>query len=189
MRSELPAVILAGLLIAMPALGIALFGDAAYTALRYDNLAMTAGEWWRGLTGHWVHLGREHLVLNMLSLAILTLLVGPWLGPAGMLLTAPLAAIGISAAFWLLHPELFWYAGLSGVTAALWAAGAIRGFRGGSWFAALVLLALVAKLAADFFTTAPVSVSQLIGGPVVIQAHLYGALAGVCIGLLLPRPG
>lgn len=188
MRGDFLSLLLAGLLIALPAVAITLFGDAAFTALRYDNMAMaTEGEWWRGLTGHWTHLGIEHLLINLAGLALLTLLVGPWLGAGGLLLTAVLGAVSISGAFWLFHPDLFWYAGLSGVTSAIWAAGGLRGLRSGSWFALLVLLALAIKLAADFFTNAQVSVAQLIGGPVVEHAHLYGAIAGLVLGAILPR--
>ena len=188
MRAELPSVLLAGLLIILPAVGISLFGDAGFAALRYDLFAINGeDEWWRFISGHWTHLGTEHLVMNLVGVTILTLLVGPWLGPGGMLLTAILAAGSISTALWLFHPELFWYAGLSGITAALWAAGGMRGFRSGSWLALLLLLALAGKLAVDFFTNAHVSVSQLIGGPVVVHAHLYGALTGIALGALLPR--
>src|SRR5690606_33115171 len=41
-----------------------LFGDAGREALRYERDALEAGEAWRRLTGHLVHLGRGHLAMN-----------------------------------------------------------------------------------------------------------------------------
>ena len=42
--------------------------------LRYDRAAVAAGEWWRLFSGNFVHLGYWHLLLNVLSLALLMLL-------------------------------------------------------------------------------------------------------------------
>src|ERR1700744_2926568 len=48
-----------------------LAGDPGRTALRYDRTALAAGEWWRLLTAHIVHLDLEHAVLNSLGLVLM----------------------------------------------------------------------------------------------------------------------
>ncbi|MEJ1960855.1 MAG: hypothetical protein WDO56_04630 [Gammaproteobacteria bacterium] len=38
--------------------------DAARSALRYERVAIGAGEWWRLITAHFVHIDLEHTLLN-----------------------------------------------------------------------------------------------------------------------------
>ncbi|HEV7714381.1 MAG TPA: hypothetical protein VGO53_02230, partial [Steroidobacteraceae bacterium] len=35
-------------------------GDAARAGLRYERMAIAAGEWWRLITAHFVHIDLEH---------------------------------------------------------------------------------------------------------------------------------
>ena len=51
----------------LPELG----GDAGRALLRYDRAALAAGQWWRLLTAHVVHLGLEHAALNSLGLVLM----------------------------------------------------------------------------------------------------------------------
>src|SRR5688572_31528312 len=46
-------------------------GEAARVALRYERIALAAGEWWRLLSAHVVHLDLEHAVLNALGLVLM----------------------------------------------------------------------------------------------------------------------
>ena len=47
-----------------------LAGDAGREALRYDRTALAAGQWWRLLTAHFVHLDFDHAALNSLGLLL-----------------------------------------------------------------------------------------------------------------------
>jgi rhomboid family GlyGly-CTERM serine protease len=164
---------------------------------RYDRLAIASGQAWRLVTAHWVHLNTPHLFLNLAALLLLSeLLWGafPVLQGLGLLLAS---SVGISAMLWWLHPELAWYAGMSGVLHALWAACALTGIvrsndRSGFLSAGqsrhlhwsrlvnwIGLLLLVAKLVAEWFYGASIRTSEIIGAPVVSVAHLYGALIGM----------
>ena len=84
----------------------------------------------------------------------------------------------------MLEPQLEWYVGLSGVLHGALAAGAIGWWRHESKPLALALTAvLVGKLAWEQWQGAlPLSGDM----PVVVDAHLYGAiggaLAGACAG-------
>ncbi|HEX5788036.1 MAG TPA: rhombosortase [Woeseiaceae bacterium] len=155
--------------------------------LRYERDAIAAGETWRLLTGHLAHLGTAHLVMNLAALALVWLLVGhafkAWAWGVAMVTIA----LGIDAGFWWLLPELEWYVGLSGILHGVLAAGApgviLQVGRVGEGL--LLLAALAAKLAFEQVGGAVPGSAALAGGPVVVDAHLYGALAGLAVGSVL----
>ncbi len=46
-------------------------GDAARAALRYERVAIAAGEWWRLITAHFVHIDLEHTLLNIMGVVLM----------------------------------------------------------------------------------------------------------------------
>src|SRR6185369_4054684 len=46
-------------------------GDATRAALRYDRMAIAAGEWWRLITAHFVHIDLEHTLLNVMGFVLM----------------------------------------------------------------------------------------------------------------------
>lgn len=177
----------------------------ALAELRYERTGLAAGQPWRVLTAHVVHLDIEHLLYNFLGLALIHELLWadlPARHKAGLALCA---ALGISGALWWLQPEIAWYAGSSGVLHGLWSGCALAGCLHMDWYsqgaaapdpagregkpvrnrrlthrhvcvAALVVLAV--KLHGDLLPGGAVRTGA--GGlPVVPSAHLYGALTGV----------
>src|SRR5258707_15757191 len=48
-----------------------LAGEAGREALRYDRTALAAGQWWRLLSAHIVHLDFSHAALNSLGLVLM----------------------------------------------------------------------------------------------------------------------
>lgn len=188
-RSDWLDLLLVGLLLILPALGIALFADAAWSLLRYDRLALLEGEWWRLLTAHWIHMSPTHLAVNLAGLALVLVVFAHLLTPASVMLSALLGALAVSLGLLALSPGLYWYAGLSGVVASIWGTAGARGARSGSWLGWIGLLVLLGKVLWEQFAGGNPNLAQLIGGAVVVDAHLYGAAASVLIGVLLPRLG
>lgn len=154
-------------------------GDAARVALRYERLAILDGEYWRLLTGHLVHLGWAHLLLNLAGLAAVSALFAAELTPLRWAIVLLAAVLAIDAGFLLLLPGLAWYVGFSGVLHGLFAAGAVRGCLQGRPDAWLLAGLLVAKLAWEGLIGPLPLTEGAAGGPVVEQAHLYGAAGGV----------
>jgi len=82
-----------------------------------------------------------------------------------------------------------WYAGLSGVLHGLIVFGALAAWRRdrkGIWLVAVVLVGL--KLVMEQLRGVPGSLSDLIGAPVAVDGHLWGAISGAVAVLLLYRP-
>jgi rhomboid family GlyGly-CTERM serine protease len=157
-------------------------GAAAQLALRYDRDALLAGQWWRLLSAHVIHLGYEHAVLDVTGLALMWALFARDYGARGWLLIIGLSVLGIDAGLWLLSSTTQWYVGSSGVLHGVLAAGTCAHLRrrlADGWLLALLLLG---KLLYEQFSGA---LPLTTGGAVIVDAHLYGAVAGAVAALLL----
>ena len=161
---------------------IGLAGDATADRLAFERTGIAAGEYWRLLSAHFVHLGHLHLLLNLGGLLLIAYLVGTALTRAEWLLALFFACITISVGLWVLQPDLERYVGLSGALHALLAAGLVATI--GRWQLDLwiVASALAAKLLLEQLV-GPLPVSESIsGGNVIVDAHLYGAISGCISG-------
>ena len=157
-------------------------GATAQLALRYDRDALAAGQWWRLLTGHFIHLGYEHAVLDVAGLALMWALFARDYPARGWLLIIGLSIVGIDAGLWLLSSTTQWYVGSSGVLHGVLAAGTyahLRRREADGWILALLL---IGKLVYEQTLGALPLTS---GGAVIVAAHLYGAVAGAVAALLL----
>jgi len=162
---------------------IGLFGKRVLESFRYARTEVLEGEVWRLLTGHLVHLSAQHLLLNLAGLALVAALfaraysVRQWL----MILLGTIIVIDLGFVF--CEPQLMWYVGYSGVLHGALAAGAIAWWRRREAAFALVLsAALVVKLGWEQWGGAePWSAAF----PVVVDAHLYGALGGLLVASIL----
>lgn len=120
--------------------------------LIYDRSALTDGQLWRGWTGHLVHFGWPHLVVDAGLLAILG-----WFGerryPAftrwGLLLMPPF----ISAALWWFDPAMQRYGGLSAVNLGLLLYVAAQGWRRDwtDWFWPAVIAIYLGELVFEYY--------------------------------------
>ena len=175
------------LLIGLLVIAAGIAGDSGRMALRYDRVAVDSGEWWRLLSSHFVHLGWPHVLLNLAGLTLVVLLFPREYRAGQWLVLVVVCIMGISAGFVLLRPDLSWYVGLSGVLHGLFLAGAMRWISRREVEGYLLGAFLVIKLVWEQFHGAlPLSVSSA-GGPVVVDSHLYGALAGSVVALLFLR--
>lgn len=162
---------------------LGLTGDSGREFLRYERLAVLHGDYWRLISGHFVHGSTEHLLLNTVGLGIVAALFPREYSPGGWLLILASSIVTIDAGFVLLEPQLEWYVGLSGVLHGALVAGAIGWWRHESKLRTLALAAIViGKIAWEQWQGAlPLSGDM----PVVVDAHLYGAIGGALAGAWL----
>ena len=162
---------------------LSLLGESGRLALRYEREAILTGEYWRLITGHLVHGSTQHLLLNGAGLGLIAALFPHDYGWRGWLLIAlfSMAAIDLGLVFY--EPQLHWYVGLSGVLHGALAAGAIAWWRHESKpLAALLSAIFLGKLAWEQWHGALPLSGDL---PVVVDAHLYGALGGALAAFIL----
>ena len=178
---------LAAALVAVLGLLSQLDGEAARAGLAWDRLALEGGEWWRLLSGHFVHLGWSHLALNLAGLGLVTWITGSAYSPLRWLLIAILTIATIDAGFWYLYADLDWYVGLSGLLHGLLIAGLVAGVRRRDREAMVLGVLVIAKLGWEQIVGPLPGSESTSGGAVIIDAHLYGAIGGLLGALVLWR--
>src|SRR6266850_992991 len=112
-----PAVLMA--IIAVLGLG----GEPVREWLKYDTVAVHAGQWWRLLTDNFVHLGWWHLFLNELGLMVLVLLCPESLSWSVWARRVLLICLGISLGLFFFVPRISSYVGRSGLIHGLFVLG------------------------------------------------------------------
>ena len=153
---------------------LALGGEEATRLLRYQRDAVMAGEWWRLLSGHLVHLGWSHLGLNLAALLLVWLLVGRALTMRQWTALFAFGCVGISLGLLWWLPGLGWYVGLSGVLHTMVVAGSLLLLLKGDREALVVLLIVTVKVFYEMWQGPLPGSCEAAGGEVIYQAHALG---------------
>lgn len=154
-------------------------------SLQYQRQDIAQGQVWRLLTGHWVHLGTVHFLLNLFGLLILWQIAGDWLNTWEKLAVLFGAMLVISLGLYFFYPQVAWYRGLSGALHGLWCAAALLGLRRDKRLAGALLALLIIKLGWEQ-VVGPAPFNEALGsGPVLLQAHWLGALGGLLMAIFL----
>ncbi len=144
---------------------------------------------WRLLSAHWVHLSWPHALVNALALGLIAEVFSPWLSGRRLLSLLVGASLFISVTLYFAWPSIAWYRGLSGALNAAFVAGCVLWLasprRYGRLLPALLLAGVAIKNLIERSWTDHLPVADWLGGQVVPQAHLAGALFGLAAGLLL----
>lgn len=180
--AERCALALAALTLLLAALGVA-------EALEYRR-ALLAGEPWRLVTGHLVHVNWTHALINALALLVVARLFAPDLGARRQASVLLVAALAISLGLAAVYPGIAWYRGLSGVLHALFFAGSAawlmrpgpRSLRA-LWLPAALYFGGWVKVALEQPTGETLPYADWLGAAVVPQAHFIGAASGSVLGL------
>lgn len=163
-------------------------GTPVREAARLERAGIEAGQVWRLVTGHFVHLGWSHTLLNVAALAAVTALFADVMSRRDWLLGALLAIAAIDAGLYWLASGVEWYVGLSGALHGLVLIGAVRLTAVQPGLAGLVLAGLAVKLCWEAFAGPSPWSEAAADGPVVVAAHLYGAAgAAVYAAVVLAR--
>jgi rhomboid family GlyGly-CTERM serine protease len=207
MNAEVPAPGLAGVLKSLNCdrgYGIALLGacallalleaggDTVRDALSFERAGLSAGQWWRAITAHFVHLDAGHAMLNCFGLVLMWALFARDYSPLRWVAIYLCSALCISAGLWLWNPEVTYYVGASGALHGVMTAGTLAHVKRGDLDGWILVAFIVVKLGIEQYSGAlPFAES----GNTVVDAHFYGAVGGVVLACFLrsrpraaPRP-
>ncbi len=169
------------LLMAGGAVAVALF--PRWSAwLIYDRSAILSGQLWRMFTGHWVHFSTRHLVWDLIPLGIAAWILEArrWPCFGWFCFLSPWV---ISAALFVLEPQMRFCGGLSGLATAAIALLALVGLSDvppWRWVCVTVLLGLLGKTVFELvaghslfvaFDSAPAVIS--------VTSHIAGVAAAL----------
>jgi rhomboid family GlyGly-CTERM serine protease len=163
-------------------LAVQLTGHAGIDLLRYDRAGVAAGQWWRLITGHFAHLTFRHAALDLAGLILLWALFARDLRPWQWSVVILAAMATIDCGLWFRDPGIAWYVGISGVLHGVLAAAVFVRLRRGDLEGWLLAGLLLAKIAYEQIHGPLPFAGDM---PVVVDAHLYGALGGLAAALAL----
>src|SRR5579859_310743 len=171
--------LLACAVLLLPELG----GEPGRVLLRYDRTGLAAGQWWRLVTGHLIHLDLEHAALNSLGLVLMWALFARDYRPRQWFLITLTAMAAIDTGLWLRDSTVAWYVGSSGALHGVMAAGTLAHLRRRDLDGWILAIFIVVKLSYEQSAGAlPFSES---GPGVVVDAHLFGSIGGACVAVCL----
>lgn len=149
--------------------------------LRYDTRLIQHYQWWRVLSGHWVHANWLHFVLNMSGLVLCVALTDVVWTMWQWLWRILLLTLGISSCLYLWHPQLGWYVGFSGVLFGLYVLASQATLNKQRLMSITLLCIIGIKISLEQWSSFEITSAGIIGVPVLEDAHLYGVLLAIII--------
>lgn len=152
--------------------------------LRYQYNWQESHEWWRLLTAHWVHVNWIHFLLNAAGILLCLSITSPRWTVMRWFVYQVILAFGISVLFSLFNPTLNWYVGYSGVLYGIFILAAFDLYRRDKLISILLSAAILIKITIEQTGDINLTTSDIIGSPVIVDAHLYGVLLAMAILLV-----
>lgn len=160
----------------------------ARAAMEYRRTAVLHGEIWRLMTSSLVHLGWVHLLRDLAGLFLIWGLFARRLSERTCLGVLMVSALVVGLGLLIFSPEIGWYVGISGALFGLFCAGALCELRTRPLYGGALLLGMAAIVGWTLYAGAWPDETVGLGGQVVPQAHLYGAVGGAACMLLRRAP-
>ncbi len=151
---------------------------------RYQHDWLESAEYWRLITTHWAHTNWIHFLLNAAGLVLCLSIASPEWSIKRWLLYQFVFALGISLLFNSLNPELTWYLGYSGILYGIFLLAAVDLYPRDKLIALLLGSAIVIKITLEQSSEINLTTSDIIGVPVVVDAHLYGVILAIFVALV-----
>ena len=163
---------------------IYLLEPQASQLLAYYHTAITQFELWRLISATFCHTNFNHLLINIFGLVITLAL---FIDTYKLIKIFPIIifnSLFIGAALFFFEPQVIWYVGLSGVLHGLFSYGVAADIGNKDRWGYLLGSGFIIKIIYEQTYGAAQSTIDLIDAPVLVNAHLYGALAGIAFYLI-----
>lgn len=161
---------------------LALLPQSWMDRLLYDRQLIEQGQWWRLFSAHFVHLGATHFAMNAIGLLLIAIYFSSQSNGRRWLTLSTVSALVISAGVYVFSKDVEIFGGLSGLLHSYLFAFTIANWRTARFESGILFIVMSAKIIYEFFSGDSIGTEEFIGGPVLIQAHVLGAITGIIMG-------
>jgi rhomboid family GlyGly-CTERM serine protease len=154
------------------------FEPQASKVLAYYHNGIAEGEIWRLISATFCHTNFNHLIMNIVGLIITLALFIDLFKTIKIFPLVIFCSLFIGLCLFFFDSEVIWYVGLSGVLHGLFSYGVANDISKKDSWGYLLGAGLLIKIIYEQIYGASQSTINLIAAEVLINAHLYGALAG-----------
>ncbi len=158
---------------------IYLLEPQASQLLAYYHTGIAQFELWRLITATFCHTNFNHLLMNLVGLVITLALFIDTFKSIKIFPLLIFNSIFIGLALFFLEPQIIWYVGLSGVLHGLFSYGVAADIANKDPWGYLLGGGFIIKIIYEQLYGAQQATIDLIAAPVLVNAHLYGALSGI----------
>lgn len=172
--------------VAATALSLYCSQESLNNSFFFKREGILSGNYWLLLSGHFSHINTPHLFLNLAAWTLIWLY--GWKVCSGFVWTLLFAVSTIGTSLGLLFlVGVDWYSGLSGILhGLLMTVVLLRLFNDRSDYGAWLLFFIICvKLTYESFFQTTFYTANLIGAPVLTEAHLLGLISGIASWLLI----
>jgi rhomboid family GlyGly-CTERM serine protease len=169
------------LLVVIISIVLALTEPMSNNLFAYDRNQLNHFQWWRLITGHFLHTNTSHLLLNLTGLTLLWALHGHHYKMPRYLIQFLVLCLGTSIGLYYFAHQMQWYVGLSGVLHGLFVIGAYFDIRQKLRSGWAILIGVWIKVIYEQVFGASADVAKLIEANVAVDAHLFGTITGCII--------
>ena len=162
-----------------------LFEPQSSRYFAYSRSSITQLEVWRFFTTSFCHTNFNHFLMNVIGLTINPFLFLETYQKFPLWPLILFNSLFIGLAIFFIDPTILSYVGLSGALHGLFSYAVMNDIARKDKWSWILGFCLITKIAYEqYFGPAQVTIT-LIGAPVLINAHLYGAIAGILFYVLL----
>jgi rhomboid family GlyGly-CTERM serine protease len=152
--------------------------------LAYYHTGISQFEFWRLISASFCHTNFNHLLMNVFGLVITLLL---FINTFKLIKIFPIiifSSLFIGIMLFLFEPQVSGYVGLSGVLHGLFSYGISADINNKDRWGYLLGGGFIIKIIYEQLFGASQNSIELINAPVLVNAHFYGALAGIVFYIL-----
>ena len=163
-----------------------LFSYQSMRLFAFYHSALSELEFWRVLTASFCHTNLNHLLMNIVGLVVTVLLFLETYQKYPLWPIIIFNSVFVGLGIFFFDPSIQSYVGLSAVLHGLFSFAVIDDIKRKDKWGWILGAGIIGKLAHEqIFGASQITIEQ-IGGPVLINGHLYGAIAGVIFYCLYP---
>lgn len=153
-------------------------------ALRFDRQLIHSGEFWRVVTSNFIHTNWPHLLMNSIGFFLILEIFRYSVSEVWIHFFCWGAVILNTSFLFLWSPDMHFYVGFSGALHGVVFSLCIASIGKYTLISCIILVGLCSKLFFEQINGGSDYISRLIDANVAIDAHLWGALSGLLLGLV-----